>query len=74
LEEWKHLLRRFRYRCAYCGTKLTKRNRSLDHVVPLLRGGTNDITNLVPSCLRCNQRKNVQSVEECKKSITLRPS
>lgn len=74
LEEWKQLLRRFRFRCAYCGTRLTKNNRSLDHKIPLLRGGTNDIKNLVPSCLRCNQRKHLQTAEEFKKSITLRPS
>lgn len=74
LEQWRQLLRRLHFRCAYCGTKLTKKNRSLDHKIPLLRGGTNDITNLVPSCLRCNQRKHLQTAEEFKKSIALRPS
>ncbi len=64
LEDWKSLLRRFRFRCFYCRVKLTKRNRSLDHKIPLVRGGTNDIANLVPSCLRCNQRKNVQTADE----------
>lgn len=64
LEDWKNLLRRFQFRCFYCSVKLTKKNRSLDHKVPLVRGGTNDISNLVPSCLRCNQRKNVQTAHE----------
>jgi len=40
--------------CAYCGrkTKLT-----IDHVVPLSRGGSNDITNAVPACTSCNSSK-----------------
>jgi hypothetical protein len=64
LEDWKSLLRRFRFRCFYCKAKLTKKNRSLDHKIPLVRGGTNDIANLVPSCLRCNQRKNTRTADE----------
>ncbi len=74
LDEWKGLLRQFCFRCAYCSARLTKKNRSLDHKLPLLRGGTNDITNLVPACLRCNQRKHLQTAEEFRKSITLRPT
>jgi len=70
LEDWKRLLRQYNFRCAYCGIRLTIKNRSLDHKIPLLRGGTNDITNLVPSCLRCNQRKHVQTAEEFLKSRT----
>jgi 5-methylcytosine-specific restriction endonuclease McrA len=64
LQDWRSLLARFKFRCAYCGTKLTKRNRSLDHKIPLVRGGTNEISNLVPSCLRCNQRKHSMTAEE----------
>lgn len=64
LEDWKVLLRRFRFRCAYCSVRLTNRTRSIDHVIALTRGGTNEITNLVPSCRRCNQRKGVLRVEE----------
>lgn len=64
LEDWKAPLVRFDFRCAYCGTEITKSNRSLDHRVPLVRGGTNDISNLVPSCLRCNQQKHSMTAEE----------
>ena len=67
LAEWKALLRRFKFRCAYCKAKLTKTNRSLDHKIPLVRGGTNEISNLVPSCLRCNQQKHTQTAGEFQK-------
>lgn len=72
LEQWRRLLGRFQFRCAYCRTRLTKKNRSLDHVIPLKSGGTNAIDNLVPSCRRCNQQKNIQTAEQFRKSITLR--
>jgi 5-methylcytosine-specific restriction endonuclease McrA len=39
--------------CAYCGTS----TNSWDHVVPLRAGGANDVSNLVPSCVPCNQRR-----------------
>ena len=64
LQDWQALLVHFNFRCAYCGTKLNKKNRSLDHRTPLVRGGTNEISNLVPSCLRCNQRKHSMTAEE----------
>lgn len=64
IEDWKTLLARFRFRCVYCGTAITKKNRSLDHKIPLVRGGTNELSNLVPSCLRCNQQKHDMTSEE----------
>jgi 5-methylcytosine-specific restriction endonuclease McrA len=52
--EWMELLRRYDYRCAYCGaTGLLEP----DHRMPLARGGTNFIANILPACSRCNRRK-----------------
>jgi len=52
--EWAEVVRGFKGRCAYCGTagRLER-----DHVIPLRRGGTNDISNIVPACPSCNRRK-----------------
>lgn len=49
--------------CYYCGVKTIpfgKEENSfcIDHVVPRVRGGTDDIENLVPCCSRCNSSKN----------------
>lgn len=41
-------------RCAYCGRELPL---SMDHVVPLSRGGSNIIENIVPACKSCNSSK-----------------
>lgn len=47
-------------RCVYCGRVAD----SLDHVVPVSKGGTNDAENLVPSCRSCNSSKGAKSVDE----------
>lgn len=40
--------------CFYCGDPEAL---SWDHRVPLVRGGANDLTNIVRCCVACNQRK-----------------
>lgn len=40
--------------CAYCGTRS---GDTVDHVVPLVRGGTNYEGNLAPACRSCNSAK-----------------
>lgn len=55
--QWRRLLKRHNFRCFYCGTKLLPANRTLDHKIPLSRGGANIIKNVVPACRPCNQRK-----------------
>ena len=40
-------------RCLYCGD----RSESIDHVLPLSRGGLSVTENCVPACLACNGQK-----------------
>jgi 5-methylcytosine-specific restriction endonuclease McrA len=49
LARWRRQLRR----CAYCPELAD----TIDHVVPLLLGGTNREGNLAPCCRRCNGSK-----------------
>ena len=46
-------------RCAWCN-RLTL-DPTIDHLVPLSLGGTNDPDNLVTSCRRCNEQRGAQS-------------
>jgi hypothetical protein len=39
--------------CANCG----KPANTIDHIIPLSRGGTNDLENLQPMCWKCNKAK-----------------
>ena len=50
--------------CAYCGVDLSTTKSTIDHIVPLSRGGTNSIKNLVLACFRCNHRKGDQTPEQ----------
>ncbi len=43
--------------CYYCGEKVGFKNLTMDHVVPLSRGGRSTKDNLVPSCKICNTKK-----------------
>lgn len=46
----KRFLTIYDYVCAYCGEEA----RTIDHFVPVVLGGTNDIANLYPCCILCN--------------------
>ncbi len=53
--EWKLLLWLFQYRCAYC-LEIPEKLEP-DHIIPVSRGGSNWIENIVPACRRCNASK-----------------
>ena len=59
--EWLALVERYRGRCAYCGAIGTL---EADHRIPLARGGTNDIDNILPACRRCNAKKRLLTEAE----------
>ena len=43
--------------CKLCGKKLTQEDYTIDHIVPVSRGGTNQLSNLRCLCERCNKLK-----------------
>ena len=43
--------------CSYCGKKVGKDQLTMDHVVPISRGGKSRKGNIVPSCKTCNNKK-----------------
>ncbi len=43
--------------CGYCGNKFQREELTMDHVVPLSRGGTSAKRNVVVSCKECNNKK-----------------
>ena len=43
--------------CYYCGRKVGFASLTMDHVIPLGRGGRSTRGNLVPSCKECNTKK-----------------
>ena len=43
--------------CHYCGKKFKSSELTMDHLVPLIRGGKSTKGNLVPACKPCNHAK-----------------
>lgn len=53
-----NLLLRDNSTCQYCGVRHAASEMTIDHVIPISRGGArNDWTNMVVACKKCNHRK-----------------
>lgn len=52
---WKR--KRSRGLCHYCGKRFPPHELTMDHLVPLARGGRSTKGNLVPACKACNTKK-----------------
>jgi len=51
-------------RCHYCDRQVGSRGLTMDHIVPLIRGGRSSRGNVVPACKECNnQKKSLLPVE-----------
>lgn len=64
--EWRivrdRIFERDGYTCQYCGA--LGGHLHCDHAIPISRGGTNDLSNLVTACKRCNLSKHTRTPEE----------
>lgn len=43
--------------CHYCGQHFSKQELTMDHVIPIVRGGFSNKGNLVVACKTCNHKK-----------------
>lgn len=57
--EWDAILERYGHQCLACGSK----NVTVDHVVPLSRGGRHEASNVQPLCASCNASKGTKTVD-----------
>jgi 5-methylcytosine-specific restriction protein A len=53
--------------CHYCGRRVGIKNLTMDHVIPLARGGRSTKGNLVPCCKKCNTAKQSDLPHELEK-------
>ena len=56
--------------CAYCGSK---KNLTIDHIIPKSRGGQNTWMNLVTCCSSCNRLKGDRTPEEANMRLNTKP-
>jgi 5-methylcytosine-specific restriction endonuclease McrA len=50
--------------CHYCGRKFAPSQLTMDHVVPLARGGESTKGNIVAACKECNRDKQLETPVE----------
>lgn len=44
-------------KCYYCGRDVLPKELTMDHIVPLIRGGKSIRSNVVTACKECNNKK-----------------
>ncbi len=65
-EEYAKKLDRLGGLCFYCRIN---RAGTKDHIIPLSKGGSNYIDNIVPSCVNCNSSKRDKLISEWKPNL-----
>ena len=51
------VFKRDSFTCQYCGKSAPDTVLEVDHIIPVSKGGDNDISNLITSCFDCNRGK-----------------
>lgn len=62
-QEWRALKAFYNYTCLCCKRQEPEIRLTLDHVKPLIRGGSNTINNAQPLCLTCNSSKGTKEID-----------
>jgi 5-methylcytosine-specific restriction endonuclease McrA len=66
----QRLYKRDNNECAYCGSK---KELTIDHIIPKSRGGKNSWGNLITCCLPCNLKKGDKTPDEARMPLRFTP-
>lgn len=58
------VFKRDSFTCQYCGRKAPEIILEVDHINPVKEGGTNELMNLITSCIDCNRGKGARKISD----------
>lgn len=62
-EEWETLRAQYNWTCPSCKKQEPRIILTEDHIIPLSRGGSNNIENIQPLCRSCNCKKHTKIIK-----------
>lgn len=65
--QWRGVCARYDHKCLCCGVR---KPLTIDHVLPLSMGGSNDVSNIQPLCLECNLQKGTRYIDYRRDDLT----
>jgi len=62
-QQWRELKLRYNYTCLCCGRQEPEIKLTADHVIPITKHGSSDISNIQPLCYSCNSKKHNKIID-----------